>query len=109
MAPMRLETRGLSIIVPTYREAANLEPLCDRVFLATRSAGIEAEMIIVDDDSRDGSAEVVGTLAERHAVRIVVRRGERGLSSAVVRGFAEAFEMSGPGLDVIEHIGADKL
>ena len=82
--------RQLSIIVPTYREAPNLRPLCERVFAATIAAGIAAEMIIVDDDSNDGSEAVIQELAADYDIRIVVRKGERGLSSAVVRGFEAA-------------------
>ncbi len=80
----------VSIIAPAYREAPNLESLVTRVFAATRSAGIEAELIIVDDDSEDGTEAVVERLRADFPVRLVVRRGERGLSGAVLRGFAEA-------------------
>ncbi|MFH0980768.1 MAG: glycosyltransferase, partial [Planctomycetota bacterium] len=82
--------RCLSIIVPTYKEAPNLRPLCERVCAAARAAGITAEILDVDDDSQDGSEAVVRQLAAEYDVRIVVRTGERGLSSAVVRGFQEA-------------------
>ncbi len=51
----------------------------------------QVEVIIVDDNSRDGSVESVQLLQqEGYNVRIVVRTSERGLSSAVVRGFQEA-------------------
>lgn len=80
----------VSIIAPAYREAPNLESLITRVFAATRAAGIEAELIIVDDDSQDGTEAVVERLCAGFPVRLVVRRGERGLSSAVLRGFTEA-------------------
>jgi dolichol-phosphate mannosyltransferase len=79
-----------SIVVPTFREGPNLEPLIERTFAATSSAGIGAEMIIVDDNSQDETEEVVGALASRHPVRLIVRRDERGLSSAVLAGFREA-------------------
>ncbi len=79
-----------SIIVPTYREAPNIEPLVTRVFAATTQAGIEVELIIVDDDSQDGTEQIVERLRERYPVRLVVRRGERGLSGAVLAGFREA-------------------
>lgn len=82
--------RQLSIIVPAYKEAPNLRPLCESVFAATRNAGITAEMIIVDDASNDGSEGIVEALSGRYDIRILVRHDERGLSSAVVRGFAEA-------------------
>jgi dolichol-phosphate mannosyltransferase len=76
--------------VPTYREAENLRPLAERVFAATRAAGIEAELIIVDDNSQDGSKEIIQDLAWDYDIRIHVRQNERGLSSAVVAGFGLA-------------------
>ncbi|MFH1109440.1 MAG: polyprenol monophosphomannose synthase [Planctomycetota bacterium] len=79
-----------SIIVPTYGEAPNIEPLTTRVFAATTAAGIEAELIIVDDDSQDGTEEIIERLRGRYPVRLIVRRGERGLSGAVLAGFRQA-------------------
>jgi dolichol-phosphate mannosyltransferase len=90
MESMSSSGPAVSVVVPAYREAANLRPLTERVFAATRQAGLDAELIVVDDDSQDGSVEVVQGLAERFGVRIVVRTDERGLASAVLRGFAEA-------------------
>ena len=81
---------AVSVIVPAYREAPNLRPLTERVFAATGQAGLDAELIVVDDNSQDGSVETVEELARRFPVRIVVRTQERGLSSAVLRGFEEA-------------------
>ena len=81
---------AISVIVPAFREAANLRPLVERVLAATRAAGQEAEVIIVDDNSQDGTEEVVAGLAGEFPVRLIVREHERGLSSAVLRGFAEA-------------------
>jgi len=79
-----------SIIVPTYHEAPNIEPLVRRVFAAMTLSGIEAELIIVDDDSQDGTEQIVERLREQYPVRLVVRRGERGLSGAVLAGFQQA-------------------
>lgn len=81
---------AVSIVVPTYREVGNIPILTKRLFNALRAAEIPAELIFVDDDSRDGSAEAVGELSRDHPVRIITRTNERGLSSAVIRGFAEA-------------------
>ena len=81
---------SVSVVVPAYGEAANLRSLTERVFAATQQAGLDAELIIVDDDSRDGSVEAVEELSGRFEVRIIVRTDERGLASAVLRGFAEA-------------------
>ncbi|HVP09658.1 MAG TPA: polyprenol monophosphomannose synthase [Phycisphaerae bacterium] len=80
----------VSIVVPTYKEAENIPPLVRRVFAAMGRAGIPAEMVIVDDDSGDGTEAAVQALAAEFPVRLITRQGERGLSSAVVRGFHEA-------------------
>lgn len=79
-----------SIIVPTFREAANLPALLRRTLAAVAEAGRPAEVIVVDDDSRDGTEAIVAELAAKHPVRLIVRRHERGLSSAVLAGLAEA-------------------
>lgn len=79
-----------SIIVPTYKEALNIPILTTRLFNALKSAGIEAELILVDDNSNDGAEKVVEGLTRELPVRLIVRTNERGLSSAVIRGFEEA-------------------
>ena len=80
----------VSIIVPTYREAPNIRPLAERAFAAMEAAGREAELIIVDDDSRDGTEAIVESLRVQYPVRLIVRKGERGLSGAVLAGFRQA-------------------
>ena len=79
----------VSVIVPTYREADNLPLLVPRITTALRSW--PHEIIVVDDDSNDGTDQAVAILSEQgHAVRLIVRTDQRGLSSAVLRGFFEA-------------------
>lgn len=80
----------LSIIVPTFREVDNIPLLTEQIFQATRDASIEAELILVDDDSGDGSVEAVEALRAQYPVRMIVRTDERGLSTAVLRGFEDA-------------------
>ncbi|KAI0700320.1 nucleotide-diphospho-sugar transferase [Cytidiella melzeri] len=90
------QTIHYSVIVPAYKENGNLRPLVTRIFEALRRSDSpvpaeQVEVIIVDDNSRDGSYESVQALyQEGYNVRIIVRTTERGLSSAVVRGFQEA-------------------
>jgi dolichol-phosphate mannosyltransferase len=87
---MDLESKSASVIVPAFREAANITALTERLFAAAKTRGWTIELIIVDDDSRDGTEEIVADLSKRYDVRVIVRRGERGLSSAVLAGFANA-------------------
>ncbi len=85
-----MSAESVSIVVPTYREAANLPLLVGRVFGALQAAGLTGELILVDDNSEDGTERVARDLALRYPVRLITRHEERGLSSAVVRGFEEA-------------------
>lgn len=80
----------LSIIIPTYQERENIGPLLERVDQACRSASIAYEALVVDDDSPDGTGTAVQALEGRLPARAIIRKGERGLASAVLRGFAEA-------------------
>lgn len=88
-------SRELSVVVPTYDEVDNIRPLCERLFAATNEAGLTADLLIMDDESK-GTAEtekiVAALKAEGFPIRIYVRRkGEgRGLSSAVLLGFVKA-------------------
>lgn len=80
----------ITLVVPTYREAENLRPLVEAIHGALAPAGIEYEVLIVDDDSRDGSEELCAELAATHPVRILVRREGRDLSAAVLCGIRAA-------------------
>jgi len=93
--PTPSETRDragrVSVVVPTYREAENLPLLVPRIDRALRDAGLNGEIMIVDDDSRDGSVEAVESLTQQGLpVRIIVRQSQRDLSTAVIRGFDES-------------------
>jgi dolichol-phosphate mannosyltransferase len=75
----------LAVIIPTFNEAANVAPLLQRLALAL--AGIRWEAVFVDDNSPDGTANIVREIAVTNPqVRIVQRIGRRGLTSAVVEG-----------------------
>ncbi|HEX2658515.1 MAG TPA: glycosyltransferase family 2 protein [Polyangia bacterium] len=79
----------VSVIVPTYKEAANLPLLIDRVARLREASGLEIELLIMDDDSRDGSVELVRARPEPW-VELVVRTTDRGLSAAVLDGLRRA-------------------
>ncbi len=77
-------TKAISIIVPTYKERENIVPLIERIHNSISK--YDYEIIIVDDNSADGSEELVAGLATKYPVKIIVRKNKRGLSSAVVDG-----------------------
>ena len=75
----------LSVIVPTFNEIGNVTELRDRV--AEALEGVDWEMIFVDDDSPDGTAEAVRQMAQAdRRVRCLQRIGRRGLSTACIEG-----------------------
>ncbi|MBU0637809.1 MAG: polyprenol monophosphomannose synthase [Planctomycetes bacterium] len=78
----------VSVVVPTYNERDNLAALAQRVFAACDPQ--HTELLIVDDDSPDGTAELANQLAQRQPVRCLVRRSERGLATAVIHGLRAA-------------------
>ncbi len=79
----------LAIVLPTFNESGNVGPMVDR--LATALAGIHYEVIFVDDDSPDGTADVVRRLARDHDnLRVLHRIGRRGLASACIEGILAA-------------------
>ena len=80
----------MCVVVPAYKEALNLTPLCERITAAMKKAGMKATILVIDDNSRDGSVEAIEKVATSCNARIMVRTTERGLSSAVIRGFLEA-------------------
>lgn len=75
----------LAVVIPTFNEAPNVVPLLSCLEVALR--GVEYEVIFVDDDSVDGTAEVArqASLVDRR-VRIIQRVGRKGLASACLEG-----------------------
>ena len=75
----------LALVIPTFKEQANVRPLLNR--LAVALAGISYEVIFVDDDSPDGTAQQVRNIAlENPRVHVLQRIERRGLASACVEG-----------------------
>ena len=79
--------RGVSIVAPTFREAANIATLVSRVASSMEAYGAQWELILCDDDSGDGSEDIVLVLAKALPLCIHVRRNRpRDLSQAVLDG-----------------------
>jgi dolichol-phosphate mannosyltransferase len=85
------EQEKLALIVPTLDEAENIRELLDRVRAVLEPLGIHYEILVVDDESRDGTAEIVSAIAlEDPRVRLIVRKGKRGVSGATLYGWRNA-------------------
>lgn len=78
------------MVVPTYNERERLEELVSAVCGAAEATALSVQMVIVDDNSPDGTGAVADALAERFPLKVVHRPGKLGLGTAVVAGFAVA-------------------
>ncbi len=81
----------VSIVIPTYNERDNVRILIRKLKETMDKTNLDYEIIIVDDNSPDGTAEVAERTARELSigdrVKVIVRKKERGLSSAVLKGF----------------------
>jgi dolichol-phosphate mannosyltransferase len=83
-----LSRQKLGLVIPTLNEAGNIPTLLNRIRQSLASVPVQCEIIVVDDDSQDGTAEVVSQYAERDPlVRLLIRKGKRGLAGAVIHGW----------------------
>jgi dolichol-phosphate mannosyltransferase len=74
----------IALVIPTYNERDNVGKLVESLDRALQTESYE--ILFVDDDSPDGTAAAVDSLTDRYPVSVLVRKGRRGLASAVVEG-----------------------
>lgn len=94
---------NIHIVVPTYNEAENLADLCQALFHLLLN---DVHLLIVDDNSPDGTGEIAEKLKESYPGRLSVlhREGKLGLGTAYIAGFRKAME---DGADIIVQMDAD--
>ncbi len=80
------------VIVPTYNEADNLDPLLTELL----ALPVEIGVIVVDDNSPDGTGALADKWVEKHPdrVHVVHRAGKLGLGTAYIAGFYKGFELN---------------
>ncbi|MEU3656748.1 polyprenol monophosphomannose synthase [Streptomyces sp. NPDC032161] len=89
------------VIIPTYNEAENIKPIVSRV----RAAVPEADILVADDNSPDGTGKVADEIAsEDEQVRVLHREGKEGLGAAYLAGFRWGMER---GYGVLVEMDAD--
>jgi dolichol-phosphate mannosyltransferase len=76
-----------SIVIPTYNEAAGIGKLIAALDATFQANALDGEIIVVDDNSPDGTGKVVDDLSHGFPVRCLHRSGKLGLSSAVIEGW----------------------
>ena len=89
------------VIMPTYNERENLETIAGRL----RAAVPDADLLIVDDNSPDGTGELAGKLSEQDPqISVMHRTGKEGLGPAYIAGFRCAMDCN---YDVVVQMDAD--
>jgi dolichol-phosphate mannosyltransferase len=94
---------GQLVVIPTFNEVSNIELMIDAVLAALPLA----DVLVVDDASPDGTAEVVDRVAARHGadrVDVLRRPGKAGLGTAYIEGFSWGIER---GYEVLIQMDAD--
>ncbi len=78
----------LALVIPTLNEQGNIATVLNRVRAALEVTEIPFEILVVDDDSQDRTGAIVSGIGEEDPrVRLIVRKGRRGLSGAIVDGW----------------------
>ena len=80
--------KTISLIIPTYNERDNIIPLVERIHHAL--SNYDYRILFIDDDSKDGTAELATSLSRKYPINVIVRKDKRGLASAVVDGLRYA-------------------
>ncbi|MEW6283113.1 MAG: polyprenol monophosphomannose synthase [Candidatus Eremiobacterota bacterium] len=76
-----------SLVIPTYNEAQGLRALVERLCGVLQPGGFRFELVVVDDNSPDGTGQVAEQLARELPLKVVHRTGKLGLASAVIDGW----------------------
>ena len=99
--PTRPPITRVAVLIPTYNERDNLPRIVARV----RDAVPAADVVVLDDNSPDGTGEVADSLAERDPqVHVLHRAGKEGLGAAYLAGFRWALDR---GYDAVVEMDAD--
>lgn len=92
------------IIVPTFNEKENIYRLIPAIFSLSIPDDIQLELIVVDDNSPDGTAEIVEEMIKEYPIYLIRRRRKMGLGSAYITGFKKALSVEA---DFIFEMDAD--
>ena len=92
----------ITVVLPTYNEAENLPELVSALLILP----LDLSVLVVDDNSPDGTGQIGDDLSQSHPGRVTVlhRTGKLGLRSAYIEGFRKAFEM---GAEAVVQMDAD--
>ncbi|MBW1616033.1 MAG: glycosyltransferase family 2 protein [Deltaproteobacteria bacterium] len=80
----------ISVIIPVYKEAENIAPISSEVSRVLSSAGFKHEIILVDDNSKDGTKKICASLVKTLPLKLIIRKKNKGLAPSVIKGIENA-------------------
>lgn len=96
---------SVRIIVPTFNERQNIKELIPKIFEYSTENKIDVEIIVVDDNSSDGTGEVIKDLMKKYPITLIERKSKLGIGSAYIAGFKTV--LKNPDSDLICTMDAD--
>jgi len=84
----------IAIILPTYNEQMNIIQLIPEIFYVCKKSKLDLTVIVVDDNSPDGTAETVEEFKKNYSIVLIKRKAKLGLGTAYIAGFKKALEMN---------------
>jgi dolichol-phosphate mannosyltransferase len=100
------KSNTVGVAIPTYNEKANLQILVDRLLKVFEAASVRSRIVIVDDNSTDGTGVLADQLSQRHQnISVIHRPGKLGLGSAYKEAFS--FLLKDPAVAIIMEMDAD--
>ena len=83
----------ISIVIPTYNEKENLPALIENIFHVFEKNTLDCSVIVVDDNSPDGTGHIADQLAEKdNRVQVIHRKKKMGIGTAHIEGFRHALK-----------------
>lgn len=105
-ANAQISSMKIGVAIPTYNEKVNLQPLVERLQLVFRNYNVASHIVIVDDNSTDGTGRLADRLAQQYDnISVIHRPGKLGLGSAYKDAFR--FLMNNSDVTVIMEMDAD--
>jgi dolichol-phosphate mannosyltransferase len=97
---------NIGLVIPTYNEAGNIGTLLDRIKIVRQSLGTGLTVIIVDDNSKDGTADIIKDYMKKDpAIHLIQRPQPTGIGSAYLDGFS--YGISSCNSDYVGEMDAD--
>lgn len=83
-------TPGISVVIPTWNEAASIKALIKNVVWAFAQSTTPYEILVVDDHSTDQTVRIVQACAKHYPIQLIHKQGKRGMGHSVLEGYDQA-------------------